>query len=106
VGNAQVALGDLTGALANRRKSLEILNRLAKADPGNVQAQQSLAISYMHLADLLGNPGTSNMGQRIEALKNYRAAIEILTKLREKDATNSKTTTTIDRINGLLQRIK
>ncbi len=106
VGNAMVALGDLTGALESRRKSLEILSQLAKADPGNVQAQQSLAISYVHLADLLGNPDSPNMGQQIEALKHYRIAREILTKLKEKDSTNTKATTTIDRINDLLKRIQ
>lgn len=106
VGNAMVALGDFNGALESRRKSLEILNRLAKADPGNVQAQQSLAISYMHLADLLGSPDSSNMGHRAEAVKNYSVASDILTGLKKKDPTNTKTTITIERINGLLQRIK
>ncbi|MBA3514350.1 MAG: hypothetical protein H0T77_08250 [Pyrinomonadaceae bacterium] len=46
MGNVMSAKGNLTAALESRRKALEIFSQLAKADPGNVQAQQSLAISY------------------------------------------------------------
>ena len=105
VGNVMIATGNLTGALESRLKSLEIFSQLAKADPGNVQARQSLAISYMHLADLLGSPDSLNMDRRAEALKNYRLAREILTELKVADATDTKTQSTLDRINGLLHRV-
>src|SRR5688500_15978494 len=106
MGSVMTAMGNLTAALESRRKSLEIFNQLAKADAGNVQAQQSLAISYMHLGELFGNPDSPNLSQRSEALKNYRAAIEILRGLKEADATDTKTQSTIDRINNLLQRLQ
>ena len=41
------AAGDLRRALQNRRESLAIFNRLAEADPKNVLAQRSLAVSHM-----------------------------------------------------------
>ncbi len=105
IGNVMIAMGNLTAALESRRKSLEIFSQLAKADPGNVQARQSLAISYMHLGELFGDPEYANLGQPAEALKNYRAAMEILKALKETDPTDTKTQTTIDRINGLMQRL-
>jgi non-specific serine/threonine protein kinase/serine/threonine-protein kinase len=105
IGNVMIAMGNLTAALESRHKSLEILSQLAKADPGNVQARQSLAISYMHLGELFGDPDSRNLGQRTEAMKNYRAAMEILKALKEADPTDTKTQTTIDRINGLLQKL-
>jgi serine/threonine protein kinase/tetratricopeptide (TPR) repeat protein len=105
VGNVMTAMGNLTAALESRRKSLEIFNQLAKLDPGNVQAQQSLAISYMHLGDLFGNPDSPNLGQRNEALKNYQGAMEILKALKKADSTDTRTQSTIDRINSLLQRL-
>ena len=104
IGNVMIAMGNLTAALESRRKSLEIFSRLAKADPGNVQARQSLAISYMHLGELFGDPDAPNLGQRTEATKNYRAAMEILKVLKDADPSDTKTQTTIDRINGLMQR--
>jgi eukaryotic-like serine/threonine-protein kinase len=106
VGNIMFADGNLTAALENRSKSLEIFNQLAKADPGNVQAQLSLAISYTHLADLLGDPDARNMNHRTEALKYYRAAVEILRRLKTIDSTDAKINTTIERITGLIQRVK
>jgi serine/threonine protein kinase/tetratricopeptide (TPR) repeat protein len=105
IGNVMIAMGNLTAALESRRKSLEIFSQLAKADPGNVQARQSLAISHMHLGDLFGNPDSLNFGNRTEATKNYRAAMDILKALKEADPTDTKTQSTIDRINGLMQRL-
>jgi eukaryotic-like serine/threonine-protein kinase len=105
IGNVMIAMGNLSAALESRRKSLEIFSRLAKADPGNVQGRQSLAISYMHLGELYGDPDAPNLGQRAEATKNYRAAMEILKALKESDPSDTKTQTTIDRINGLMQRL-
>jgi eukaryotic-like serine/threonine-protein kinase len=105
IGNVMIAMGNLNAALESRRKSLEIFNRLAKGDSGNVQARQSLAISYMHLGELYGDPDSPNLGQRSEAVKNYRAAIEILKALKEADPTDTKIQTTIERVNGLMQRL-
>jgi septum formation inhibitor-activating ATPase MinD len=74
----RTAAGDLDGALENRQRSLEIFTHLAEADPKNVLAQQSLGISYMHLAEVL-----TALDRRTEAIANFQRASEILTKTAE-----------------------
>src|SRR3712207_6746736 len=78
--NVMAAAGDLSGALENRQRSLEIFQRLATADPKNVLGQRSLAISYTHLAKLLGGPDGPNLGRTAEAVAYYERAEEILTR--------------------------
>ena len=91
--NIMVASGQLEVALESRQRSLEIFTRLAQADPKSVYAQRSLAISYMHLAQLLGGPAEPNLGRREEAMQNYRRAIEILAK--QADSNDAKTRATM-----------
>ena len=71
IGNVTTATGDLAAALENRRKSLEIFRHLLDADPQNMLAQHSLAISQLHLADLLGEGNDPGLGQRAEAMEHY-----------------------------------
>jgi len=105
IGNVLAATGDLTAALESRKKSLNIFSDLAKDDPQNVQARQSLAISYDYMGDLLGDPDTSNLGRREEALKNYRQALELL-QSKESISVNAETSRflghTQERIGALL----
>ncbi len=86
IGNIMTAKGELREALESRRKSLEIFQRLVHADPQNVQARQSLAISYIHFGDVLGNFKTPNLGRQAEALKNYQLALEVLHSTNGADA--------------------
>jgi tetratricopeptide (TPR) repeat protein len=72
------AKGELKEALESRQRSLKIFQSLVQADPQNVQARQSLAISHIHLGEVLGHPETPNLGRTAEALENYRRASEIL----------------------------
>ncbi|MDQ2919428.1 MAG: hypothetical protein M3R10_06080, partial [Verrucomicrobiota bacterium] len=95
--NADTALGDLPSALTNRQRALEIFKRLAEGDTKNVLAQQSLGISYVHLADLLGSPDSPNLKRPEEAIANYERAREIL--LRNAEPSDK-------RIAGLLQGIQ
>jgi len=78
IGNALAGQGDLEAALENRSKSLAIFRSLLQADPKNVEAQESLAISHIHLADLLGGPEPPNLDRTAQALENYREAVLIL----------------------------
>jgi len=78
--NVLTASGNLPAALESRQQSLGIFTRLAEADPKNVLAQQSLAISCMHLADLLGSPKAHNLGRPAEAIAAYERARDLLTK--------------------------
>ncbi len=90
MGNVLRSLGDLTGALGHRRASLEIFQRLAEADARNVQAQRSLAISYMHLGDLLGAPDAPNLNAPAEALQHYRTAQKLLEQTKSTEGPDAR----------------
>ena len=74
VASVQSARGDRALAIHSRRKSLEIFDQLARADRRNVQAQQSVAISLLHLADLLATDASA----RGEALQCYRDGLAVV----------------------------
>jgi tetratricopeptide (TPR) repeat protein len=89
IGNVMTATGDLDAALENRRKSLEIFEHLLQADPQNMLAQHSLAISHLHLADLLGEGNGANRGRRAEAIEHCRNAIRLLETINQADSANA-----------------
>ena len=69
---------ELVRAFEYRRRSFKIFRALAVADPQNAQAQQSLAISYMHLAELHGGPYSRNLGNAAEAVACYERSRELV----------------------------
>jgi tetratricopeptide (TPR) repeat protein len=89
LGTAMSATGDLAAALSNRQKSLEMFRALLNADPQNVMAQHSLAISLLHLGDLLGNRDEPNLGRHDDARESYRQALAILEGINRADASNA-----------------
>ena len=89
IGNVMTATGDLEAALENRRKSLEIFRHLLEADPQNTLAQHSLAVSHVHLADLLGEGNGADLGPRAEATQHYRDAIRLLETINKADSANA-----------------
>jgi non-specific serine/threonine protein kinase/serine/threonine-protein kinase len=105
MGNVMTALGNLAAALENRIRSLQIFKQLADADRRNAQAQQSLAISYMHLADLLGYPGSPNLGRRNEARENYQRARDILQRAKDSGSTDAKVQTYLDLIRDRMKKM-
>jgi tetratricopeptide (TPR) repeat protein len=70
--------GDLAGALERYRKAYALRQTLALKDPGNPGRQTSLAMAGISIADLL-RAQKQNLD---EAMKLYRAAIEILDEVR------------------------
>jgi tetratricopeptide (TPR) repeat protein len=100
IGDAMAAKGELREALESRRKSLEIFQKLVDADPQNVQARQSLAISYLHLGEILGDPASPNLGRQAEALQQYRRALETL------EAANAPEMRNNAKVREILQRIQ
>jgi non-specific serine/threonine protein kinase/serine/threonine-protein kinase len=104
MGNALTTLGDLNGAFQNRTKSLEIFKQLAEADPRNAQAQLSLAISYMHLADLLGYPDSPNLGRRDEASENYQRARDVLQRAKDSGLTDAAVQANLDLVSERMKR--
>ncbi len=67
------------------RESLDIRERLAKADPTNSQWQRDLAISYNKLGDL-----SSTRGDLGEAERLMGESLKIFERLAKTDPTNSQ----------------
>lgn len=105
IANTMSALGNLDAALENRRKSLEMFSNLLKADPKNAEAQHSLAISHILLADLLGDPDSENLGRRSEAFENYQHAAQILEALTRADAANEASRRNLTEVQRKLQKL-
>jgi hypothetical protein len=60
------AQGDLPAALRSYQTSLEIVERLAKSDPGNAGWSENLKVSYAKLADI---------DEKLHAIPEARAAL-------------------------------
>jgi serine/threonine protein kinase len=79
------SIKDLAGATPAKvlliRRSQEYLDRLARDAKDDPALQQELATSYVKLADLQGNPGQADLGDRTGALATYRKALAILEPL-------------------------
>jgi non-specific serine/threonine protein kinase/serine/threonine-protein kinase len=73
--------GDLSGAVAAARRSLDLFVSLARNAPADVGARRSLAISHVKVGDVSGNPDFPNAGDVLEALRHYRASASILERL-------------------------
>jgi predicted Zn-dependent protease len=76
VGDVLVAQGNLPEALKSYRDSLAIIDRLAKADPGNAGWQRDLALSYGRVAMM-----QSELGAHDDALGAFRRGRNIIEHL-------------------------
>jgi non-specific serine/threonine protein kinase/serine/threonine-protein kinase len=76
------AIKDLPGSTQARafiiQRSLEYLDRLSAASPGNAALQLELAEGYQRLGDVQGKPSDSNLGEHASAEKSYRKALALL----------------------------
>ena len=79
-----MAQGDLPEALKAYRDSRAIIERLAKADPGNAAWQRDLSVSYNKVGDVL-----KAQGNLAEALKAYRDGLAIGERLAKADPGNA-----------------
>ncbi len=103
--NILTAQNALEEALVRRKKSLAIFEQLLAADPRDVQSQVSLAISQIHLADLLGGPDGPNLQRPAEAMQSYRRAIEILRPLAEKNPPDATARRTLSEAREKLEKL-
>ena len=103
LGDATAATGDFDAALENRRRALEMFRSLLQADPQNVHAQQSLAVSHIHLGDLFGSPEAPNLGRSAEAMENYQLAIALLEGISTADTRNASVARDLDEARRKLQ---
>jgi eukaryotic-like serine/threonine-protein kinase len=79
------AIRDLQGGTAARellaRKTLEHLDGLALEAEGDAELQSELAIAYINLGNIQGNPYYPNLGDTNGALESYRKAEKLTEKL-------------------------
>ncbi|MBI3470684.1 MAG: tetratricopeptide repeat protein [Candidatus Solibacter usitatus] len=83
-GDVLSAQGDLAGALAAYGKSLEVMRRLAEADPSNAGWQRDLSVSQDRIGDVLRDQG--DLGG---ALAAYGKSLELRRRLAEADPSNA-----------------
>jgi tetratricopeptide (TPR) repeat protein len=67
-----LAAGDRTGALESYRKSLAISEKLAQDDPGNVQGQTDLIVSYYKLSQA-GDAPRENLTKALSIVKRLES---------------------------------
>lgn len=79
--DVEASLGDLPTAVATAQRSLAAFQATARLHPGDVPAQQALAISHVKVGDVLGNPNLPNVGDTAGARKHYEAALAVLEAL-------------------------
>jgi len=76
---------NLPGAIPTRQllieRALGYFDSLAADEESNPELQRELASAYDKLADVLGRPYASNLGNSREALNSYRKALAIREKL-------------------------
>jgi len=85
IGQVLVEQGNLPAALESYRASLAITSRLAKADPGNAEAQHDLAVSLNFVANVY-----LAQGKLAEALEHYRGYRDIIARLAKGDPGNAE----------------
>ncbi|MGE0359887.1 MAG: protein kinase [Vicinamibacterales bacterium] len=71
MGMALGRLGQLQEALAHFERAVAIGERLLEADPRHVNHRRNLMIGYSHIGDVMGFPGTANLGDLAGAEKAY-----------------------------------
>jgi serine/threonine protein kinase len=90
IADVQAVTGDVTVTIEIAQKSLAGFKALAEAAQGNADARQSLAISYLKVGDISGNPNFINNGNQAAAMQNYRLSADIWESFYASDPTNSK----------------
>lgn len=73
--------GRVKEALVDYRRSVEIRERLARANPEDNHVQRNLMLAYGNMADHLGSPLQHNIGDREGAAEAYRKARAIAVKM-------------------------
>lgn len=84
------AVRDVPGTATARRlvidRALRYLERLAADGPDDVALDREIAAAYERIADVQGNPYTSNLGDRGAAMTSYRRALELRQRIADSSA--------------------
>jgi non-specific serine/threonine protein kinase/serine/threonine-protein kinase len=89
-----------TEALRHYRQAHRLFEELLAADPQNASARVTLAISHLHQGDVVGFEAEAHLGNRAEALRHYRAALDLLDAAHADDPANSRTAWLRDLVRG------
>jgi len=89
---AESGVNQLEQALAHFRQGTAAMETLVASDPRNVSWNRDLMLAYGHQADVLGNPGLHNLGDRPGSLHACRKAAEIGKALYESDPGDQRAT--------------
>jgi tetratricopeptide (TPR) repeat protein len=84
-GDIQVGFGDLSGALAEYRRSHEIFEALAGREPGNMARQRDLSVSHDNIGGIL-----QAQGDLSGALAAYQHSLEIRQPLAGREPGNTQ----------------
>jgi tetratricopeptide (TPR) repeat protein len=93
IGMAESWLGRLAEAKGHYSEGVAEMEKLVAANPRSVARRRELMLAYGHVADLAGNPGLNNLGDRAGALAGYRRAMQIGRELHEADPANQRAAT-------------
>jgi non-specific serine/threonine protein kinase/serine/threonine-protein kinase len=100
--------GDLSRAVESNRKAVAVMENLA-AHASSAEVGEALALAYVTLGDVLGNPYTANLGDTNGASESYRRALAIREKLMADDPASAEkrkwTATSHQRLGNMLQTI-
>jgi non-specific serine/threonine protein kinase/serine/threonine-protein kinase len=90
VGMTEVGLLRLPEALGHFQRGVAEMEQLVAADPRNAALKQALMLAYGHVADVLGNPGVGNLGNRTASLQAFQRASSLAKELYEADRVNQR----------------
>lgn len=86
------AVAEMPGATQIRANimtnAVGYLDRLAKESSQDPELQQELGLAYLKIGDIMGRPGSSNLGRTAAALESYRKAQRILEPLVRRNQSN------------------
>ena len=74
---AEANLSRVNDSLDNYLRGASELEKLVASNPRSLSWNRELMLAYGHAADVSGNPGLQNLGDRKAALNYYQKAAEI-----------------------------
>lgn len=94
-------LRDFDGAMTDLRQALDIFERLATADPQNMEARRDLANAYWELGVVLGEAGRRNQG-----LTASRKSLAIVQELDRADPASAENTAMLEAVQMQLHKLE
>lgn len=105
IAGVEAHVGNLDKAQSQFETAHAIYSELAQLDGQNANAQQTLAISHLHLGDLYWSPDHDDLGNPAKALYHYRRAVSLLKPLITADPDNTRVRNLIDLLNERIGKL-